>query len=609
MPLTDAQHQEPSRRRDLLRWASWFFIINAALMALVGGRYLANLPWPDSTLDFVYTITAYIGHFALLGYLPFVLVILPLTLLLPFPRLIRGTAIVLAAVILALVLLDTLVFAQNRFHLNALTISILGLKTWGFGVFYVVIFLIMETFLARLIWRGLATRHGRGGVLLAALLVMSWFSSQALHAWADARYYVPITSFTPYLPFYRPVTAKGFFEGQGWVDMAANREGRDLQGMNQAAHRRLQYPLKPPQCSAPDKQKNLLILLIDGMRADSLRAPWTPNIHAFGQRATVFEDHYSGGNSSRIGVFSLFYGLPSTYWSDFNAVQRAPVLIEQLEAQNYAFGIFASKPLYRPTNLDRTVFANIPNLPEAPQYEHDYQRDREISRRWIRWLDDRNGEQPFFGFMFYDSLNYRVYPPDYPEVAPVSDSDDADEMAQRRADYRRSLHFIDSLVGGVLDDLKRRDLLDETVVMISADHGQSFNDTGLGFVGYGSSFSDYQLRVPMVVHWPGREPARVTSRTAHRDVAPTLMTDLLGCSSPPGDYSTGDGLFTGKPWEWLVAGSYSQYAIVEPQRVTVVQPSGGYFEIRDDDYRILKDARPNREVLDAALEAMGRYYR
>lgn len=607
MSPTEAPNREASTRRSLLRWASWFFIINAGVMALVGMRYLADLPWPDSTLALVYTITAYLGHFALLGYLPFVLVVLPLTLLLPLPRLIRGTAVVLAAVTLALVLLDTLVFAQNRFHLNALTISILGPKTWGFGAIYAVIFIVMEIFLAHLTWRGIGKRRRRGGVLLAVVLVISWFSSQALHAWADARYYVPITSFTPYLPLYRPVTAKGFLEDQGWVDMAASRDGRNLQGMNQAANRRLQYPLKPMQCSAPGERKNVLMLLIDGMRADSMRAQWAPNIHAFGRSGTVFENHYSGGNSSRKGVFSLFYGLPATYWSDFNALQRAPVLMQQFKGQNYEFGIFASKPLYRPTNLDRTVFANIRDLPQAPQYEDDYRRDQEITRRWIRWLNNRSGEEPFFGFMFYDALNFRVYPPDYPRAASVPE--DAGKMAQRRANYRTSLHFVDSLVGRVLDDLKRRDLLDETVVMISADHGQSFNDTGLGFVGYGSSFSDYQLRVPMVVHWPGRDPGRITSRTAHRDVPPTLLTDLLSCSNPPRDYSTGDGLFSGKPWQWIVAGSYSQYAIVEPRRTTVVQPGGGYFEIRGDDYRILKDARPHREVLDAALQGMGSYYR
>lgn len=67
--------------------------------------------------------------------------------------------------------------------------------------------------------------------------------------------------------------------------------------------------------------------------------------------------------------------------------------------------------------------------------------------------------------------------------------------------YKSTLHFVDNLIGRVLDDLMGRDLLDHTVVMITGDHGQEFNDYGKNYWGHGSNFGDYQLRVPMVVHW------------------------------------------------------------------------------------------------------------
>lgn len=607
MNTTNEQAFEQRPRAVLLRWAGWFFITNAGLMAIMGLRYLIHYPFPDEFLGQLYTVVAYLGQFTLLGGAP-LLLLAPLILLLPRPGLIRSVAIVLAALMLAVLLLDTLVFAQNRFHLNALTVAILGWKSWTFGVIYLLIFLTLEFFLARLLWRSQNAsppRRPRHGPLLASTLIGCLLLTQVLHIWADARYYVPITSFTPYLPLFTPMTAKSFLTRHGLMDVAAERNRAGFDHIGEQHSQRLDYPKQPLHCDAGNNPYNVLIILIDAMRGDSLQPELTPGIMDFAKHSTVFEQHYSGGNSSRIGTFSLFYGLPSSYWSDFHALQRPPVLIKQLQAQGYEFGIFTSKPLYRPTNMDRTVFAGIANLPDTPKEEHDYDKDRKITRRWLEWMAQRKSEQPFFGFLFYDSLNYQVYPPDYPRVRKVPEG--ASELEQKRANYLTSLHFQDSLVGQVLDDLEQRDLLDQTVVLISADHGQEFDDTGLGYVGYGSNFSKYQLHVPMIVHWPGREAARIERRTAHRDVPPTLLRRVLRCRNPADDYSTGNDLFEGEPWQWLVTGSYSDYAVVESDRVTVVKP-GGYFEIRGHDYQLLKDARVNQDAINKALAAMKRYY-
>lgn len=605
MSATDAFDPDPRPRATLLRWASWFFIANAGLMAVIGLRYLVYYPFPDEPLALFYTIVAYLGQFTLLGYLPFLL-LAPVILVLPRPGLIRPLAIGMAAVMLAVLLLDTLVFAENRFHLNVLTAAILGWHSWAFGGVYLLIFLVLEFFLARLLWRRMhAPRRRRYGPLLASVLISCVLLTQILHIWADARFYVPITSFTPYLPLFVPMTAKGFLNRHGLMDIAAEHNRASFDRIGQQSSQRLHYPKQALQCDAGDNPYNVLIILIDAMRADSLRPELAPDITAFGNTGIVFEQHYSGGNSSRMGTFSLFYGLPSSYWADFNALQRPPVLIEQLQDHGYQFGIFTSKPLYRPTNMDRTVFAEITGVAKHPEHAHDYDRDRAITQRWRNWLAQRQADRPFFGFLFYDSLNYQVYPPDYPRVGEAPE--DTSELAQKRADYRISVHFQDSLVGQVLADLKHRGLLDHTVVLISADHGQEFDDTGLGYVGYGSNFSDYQLHVPMVVHWPGREPARIKRRTAHQDVPATLLRRVLGCRNPPAHYSTGNDLFEGEPWQWLVAGSYSDYAVVEPDRVTVVKP-GGYFETRGKDYQLLRNAHLNHDVINMALTSMKRYY-
>jgi membrane-anchored protein YejM (alkaline phosphatase superfamily) len=180
-------------------------------------------------------------------------------------------------------------------------------------------------------------------------------------------------------------------------------------------------------------------------------------------------------------------------------------------------------------------------------------------------------------------------------------------LAKRRSCYDTAVHFADSQVGQVLDDAERRGLLENTVVMITSDHGEEFNETGEGFKGHGSGYDRYQLQTPMLVHWPGRAAGAVDRRTSHNDVAPTLLSELLGCENPASDYSSGHGLFSQQQWEWFVASSYTGYAVVEPDQTTVSH--GTYFEVRDREYRLLDSPQIRAEVIAAAIRETGRFFR
>jgi membrane-anchored protein YejM (alkaline phosphatase superfamily) len=183
----------------------------------------------------------------------------------------------------------------------------------------------------------------------------------------------------------------------------------------------------------------------------------------------------------------------------------------------------------------------------------------------------------------------------------------ASEQVRTRARYLTAVHFIDSLFGGVVDDLERRHLLDRTVIVVTSDHGLEFDDNGLGFVGHNTAYSEYQLHTPFVVRWPGRAPARVARRTSHFDLTPTLMAELFHCANPPSDYSSGANLFGDTQWSWLIAASYDDFAVIEREREIIVLPSG--VEIRDQYYRLVPDQTVPRGVLHAAMREMSRFYR
>ena len=86
------------------------------------------------------------------------------------------------------------------------------------------------------------------------------------------------------------------------------------------------------------------------------------------------------------------------------------------------------------------------------------------------------------------------------------------------------------------------------------------------------------------------------------------MTEMLGCGNPASNYASGGNLFEQRNWEWLVAGSYYNYAILEPDQVTITYP-GGNFEVRDLDYRVIAKPEVRGPVLEAVAAENTRFYR
>ena len=286
------------------------------------------------------------------------------------------------------------------------------------------------------------------------------------------------------------------------------------------------------------------------------------------------------------------------------------MLIDELQARDHPLGLFSSATMYRPVVLDRTAFANVPNLRMVTEPESDpaWKRDRKLNEEWFEWLDARNadnGNQPFFGFLFYDSIMGRMFPPDHPrQPAPAAGHPRPEEFAT----YLTAVNFVDGLIGAVLDDLRKRGLLERTVILISADHGEEFGESGEELEKHGSGYTRYQLVTPMIVAWPGRAAGVVYEhRTSHYDVVPTLMREYFGCTNPPSDYSVGRSLFDGQSWDWMVAGSYYNYAVLEPDQITVTFPSGLY-EVRDREYHLAPDPQFRGSILEAVSEQNARFY-
>ena len=137
--------------------------------------------------------------------------------------------------------------------------------------------------------------------------------------------------------------------------------------------------------------------------------------------------------------------------------------------------------------------------------------------------------------------------------------------------------------------LEEKHLLDETIVVISSDHGDEFNDNKLNFWGHGGNFTDAQIKVPLVIHWPGKKPANIEYMTSHLDLVPTLLPEVLGCENPTEDYSVGMSIWkeAGRR-NWVYSKGWSRDAFVEPNRIVLINAAGA-LEFLDKTYRPSKD--------------------
>ena len=243
---------------------------------------------------------------------------MPVILLCPRPRVVVPLGVALGAAGAGLLMLDSLVFAENRYHLNALTFMLLAPQTWGFLALYVAVGVAIEAMLASWVWQRTAQPPGRRiGRYLAVGLAACFVAGHLVHAWAEARSDVRVTAFTRYLPLYYPPEVIKLQVRLGLVDRTQARARGVAAAVDGPPAGELRYPLAPLRCEFRAPPLNVLLVVIDAMRPDALTEASAPRLAAFARGAIQFDQHWSGGNSSRAGMFSLFYSLPATYWDAF----------------------------------------------------------------------------------------------------------------------------------------------------------------------------------------------------------------------------------------------------------------------------------------------------
>ncbi len=601
----------------LIGWGHWLVFFNILLALLVSSRYLMSAGWPDTPLGIGYMLVSWVGHFAFLAFFTYLLTLFPLTFLFARIRAVQFIGAAIATGALTLLLVDTQVFSLFKFHLNPTVWRLLleqaqaeEASGWGWLFVWVPVLFLFELWLAGWLWRWSQRRRRSLTLPLALPLLVSFFLTHSVHIWADALVYTPITDQKANFPLSYPMTAKSFLIKQGWLDEDQYRQLS--QQVAEQPGRRLNYPLRPLSVQAPDKAPNILLVVVDGLRADQLDAITMPNLNRFASRHLRFDNHLSAGNRPHTSLFSLFYSLPAHYHRDAEQEGMAPVLLDELQRQDYRFGLFASGGLDRPLYQD-AIFSTLRNQPfEAAA--GGATGDRQAVADFSVWLEQQDEQRPWFSFVYLDALNELDLPadtegpfqPSLKQLNPARayQNEQRDALFNR---YRNAVFYTDRLLGQLLARVKQA-TGDNTLVIVTSGHGMEFNDNDNNTWGFGTAYSPYQLRVPLIIDWPSqRQPARFSHPTSQLDLVPTLMRQTLGVQSPLRSFSTGQSLFKADTNRWRLASDEEEYVIYQQDDITLFNRRGDFQLLRAQDYQPKQNANPELSLLLQVMNELNRF--
>ncbi len=565
-----------SKKQKVLSIILKALLLNLPLVGLVLTRYLSSISFSPPNVFYL----IFIGF----GYYLIVLFALnlPSILLSYFRKISLLLFWLITSLFLYYLVLDSIVYNIYRFHINLFFIELFfidfenfgfttGILMLGIGVLTFVFF--FEYYIIKYAQK----MKGRFLYLLIPAFLMFVFS-QIIHIYAFANDRTDITSISPRLPLYFPITSSSFVKKHDKIGKNLGL-GDKLANVSKE-NSSINYPKKQISSKIEkDNLPNIIYIVLESWRFDMMDSIISPNIYKFSKKSIYAKKHFSTGNSTTSGIFGMFYGIHPTYWDAVKAnssIIDNPVLIDILKENNYSIGVFTHSNFTR-FKLSATIFNGI-DMHEKFKGNKDWEKDEDMNNRFINFIEE-NKTKPFFGFIFYTSTHHSYsYPENREKFSPAGKinmglvNNNTNPKPYINA-YKNAINFVDSMVNEIVISLNSNNIDAKTIVIITSDHGEEFNDNGENYWGHGSNFTKYQTNVPLIMYLPDKSPRQINIRTSHIDIAPTLIQEVFKVEDNIDYYCNGKNIFSlSNDIRPLVSASYVNHALIIGEDVFAVYP-------------------------------------
>lgn len=304
--------------------------------------------------------------------------------------------------------------------------------------------------------------------------------------------------------------------------------------------------------------KNIILLTIDALRADHVswlgyERDMTPFLDEFSERCTVFESAYSASSHTREAVPALLTGQypPEAVGDGFTrGAETIPILLPD----EYATAAFHSNPyvsqaygydegfdtFYDDLHLGQNKLLALVQraLDKFVLNRGEYHaRAEEINRRSLSWLSSLSDLEPFFLWNHYMDVHGPYNPPEgFTEGSDTVSNTEAqrlydtlsgdespteEEIELSKHLYDGEIRYVDTQIGQFINTLKTQDLLEESLVIITSDHGDLFGEYGK----YAHPRYVYPelTKVPLIISGPDIASATVSIPASTYDIVPTVL--------------------------------------------------------------------------------------
>ena len=333
---------------------------------------------------------------------------------------------------------------------------------------------------------------------------------------------------------------------------------------------------------AREKTPNVLILVIDTLRADHLSSygyyrDTDPNITQFATQGVLFENAYSASSWTHPSHASMLTGRwPHEHGADTDAQggevvpldDRYETIGEALQGRGYSAAAFSAnfETFNRRGGQGRgfirfeDYYQSLSNIAVSSLYGRvfeyyvlhkilniEYKIDRrlapDVNRDALNWIDRTDGK-PFFVFINYFDVHAPYVPPQ-PYRSRYSSLENpggvistdwgmydiylalSPEQIQEEVDsYDGAIAYVDFHINDLLEQLEERGKLDNTIVIITSDHGESFGEHGL--LEHHNSLYREVIHVPLILWGPGYIPEGIrTNVPVSNKYLPATILDLI----------------------------------------------------------------------------------
>lgn len=317
----------------------------------------------------------------------------------------------------------------------------------------------------------------------------------------------------------------------------------------------------------PENAPNVLLIVVDTLRADHLPAYGyergsTPNLDRFAEDAVRYEWAFANASWTRPSFASILTGRYASSHGVMGKPDALPdelvTLPEVLQENGYTTAGFVTNFNVAPYFNFQQGFDEYEFLEPAFVLGADdaaaklllvqamrqtiekmrarsgsvqpgtaYQDAETVNRRLFAWLDERPEGEPFFLFAGYMDPHDPYFPHPYDGTGyarAANQRPDLSEAPRLRELYDGEITYWDEHFGRLIEELKRRGVYDDTMIVITSDHGEEFGEHG-GF-WHGTTLYDEQLHIPLYVKYPRN--ARAGTRTSHWVQLIDLMPSILG---------------------------------------------------------------------------------